>query len=180
MGKVHFFKLVFYFFLLLCNVSCDGVFNDEGKNFRSIKKYLKAPLPSGVTSFNSTNECLDKSFKRPCIFFSSFSISKDDFANWINEIKIPEVDSSFFTNNCNNDQQVLNKLTSLQLRDFAEAQKRKWWNPTQCDYHILYASFYNSQAKKIIHSYSDSWDGRALILYCPGKSLCHLLIETFL
>jgi len=175
MKRYQFLKILIYLTLLENFVSCKG----EENNIKIIKEYLNIALPNGVSSFKSANGCLDYSYKKPCIFFCSFSISKKDFINWMNETKVPVVNSSFLAKFCNNDQQVLNMITNLNLRGFARANSYKWWNPSQCNYRTAYAAFYNSQSKH--HSaFNGPWDGRILIVYCESKSVCHLIVETFL
>lgn len=173
-------KILIFLILLKSFVSCTESFKNEENSIKIINKHLKIKLPNEVSSFNSANNCLDQSFNKPCIFFCSFLISKDNFTKWIEQIDVPVVDAPFLNNFCNNDQQILNKVTNINLHDFANTKKYTWWNPTKCKLLSLYASFYSSQSKTLIRVFEDSWDGRVLIAYCEEKSYCYVIIETFL
>jgi hypothetical protein len=168
-------------FLIFSNsfVSCVEGIENEKNNIERIKKYLRINLPNGVSSFNSAFGCLDHSYEKPCIFFVSFSISKKNFNNWVKEVKIQAGNDSLL-NISNKDQQIINILTSTELRDFAKPYSYKWWKPSECNNPTLYAYLYDSHSKKIVGSFKDYWDGRVLIMYCEEKSICYFIIETFL
>ncbi len=175
MKILRFIFLIVYFGFLDGLISC----NLED-NVKSLKKYLDISLPKEISSFNSTYECLDESYKKPCVFFCAFSISKANFSKWIHEVKLPVVDSSFLKESGNLDVQVFNKVTRIDMPDFSKSQKYPWWGPLQCDNQTRYASFYNSKLKSPIMSFKEPWDGRVLIIYCERESRCYLIVETFL
>jgi len=143
-------------------------------------EYISGEIPKGITNFKFSKKCQSADFKSPCTFYSKFNISNANFEEWVREIELLPVDSTFKKNVCKGDNYLYNIITSIKLRDYVSTDESKWWDNFDCDSQRVYGSLYFSSNKAIRIIRDEKWDGRVLVRYCEKRELCYLIIETFL